>query len=92
MPAPATGAAEMQWECGVHSVPVQWGCSTCSLPMPPFCYLGSSPKKTNAQLFNILLMISNKSLQERGHQTQPGKTIWHSAVSCSGYPPQYPGM
>lgn len=38
-------------------------------PMPPFCYLGLSPKKTNVQLFNILLMISNSSLQERGHQT-----------------------
>lgn len=61
-------------------------------PMPPFCYLSLSPKKTNAQLFNILLMISNNSLQERGHHPQPGRTIWHSAVSCSGYPPQDPGM
>lgn len=34
----------------------------------PFYHLDSRPEETNRQLFNILLMISNRNLQQRGQK------------------------
>lgn len=36
--------------------------------LKPFWHLDSRPEETNRQLFNILLMISNRILQQRGHK------------------------